>query len=185
MNPLVLLFVVLVTVCYLSGCASRPPLRTVSEVDLQRYEGTWHEVARYPNWFQRSCDGPATAEYTAQPDGTIRVVNSCTTKKGKVQEVVGSATVVPDSGNAKLRVGFGGPFRGDYWIIGLDEKNYSWAVVGHPSRLFLWLLAREKTVSPEVYQEMEKIVVEQGYHPERLIRFQPVKAVTPRRAEDS
>jgi len=180
-----LLFFSILTACILCSCTSRPPLRTVAEVDLKRYEGTWHEVARYPNWFQRSCEGPASAEYTAQSDGTILVVNRCTSKRSKVQEVVGKATVVPDSGNAKLRVGFGGPFKGDYWIIGLDEKNYSWAVVGHPSRLFLWLLAREKKVPPGVLAEMERIVVEQGYNPERLLRFQALKPYSPRISEDS
>ena len=105
----------------LSGCASRPPLATVSSVNLSRYAGRWYEIGKYPNWFQRNCAGDTTATYTANPDGSIRVTNSSRLKNGKAVTITGRATVVPDSHNTKLRVGFGGPFSGAYWIIGLDE----------------------------------------------------------------
>jgi apolipoprotein D and lipocalin family protein len=157
------------TLWLLAGCATRPPLRTVETVNLERYAGLWFEIARYPNWFQRACTGLTTAEYTPMTDGTIRVVNRCQTRSGRWQEVRGTATVVPGTGNARLRVGFGGPFKGDYWIIGLDRENYTWAVVGHPSRKFLWFLAREETVRREVWEEMVRVAREAGYDPDRLI----------------
>lgn len=153
---------------FLSGCASRPPLETVSSVDLGRYSGRWYEIAKYPNFFQRNCAGKTTAEYSASPDGSIRVVNQSTDKKGKPIRVVGRATVVPRSENTKLKVNFGGPFAGAYWIVGLDEKNYSWAVVGHPSRQFLWILARQPRLPAETYAQILKIVTERGYDPARL-----------------
>jgi apolipoprotein D and lipocalin family protein len=153
-----------------TGCASRPPLRTAGPVDLERYAGLWYEIARYPNWFQRSCTGLTTAEYTPLPDGKIQVVNRCQTRSGAWKDVKGTATVVPGTGNARLRVGFGGPIKGDYWIIGLDRENYSWAVVGHPSRQFLWFLAREQTVAPAVWEQMVAIARAEGYDVDRLIR---------------
>ena len=154
----------------LAGCAARPALRTVPSVDPARYAGTWHEIARYPNWFQRGCERNTTAEYTLEPGGSLRVTNRCTGKNGKPMSVTGTATVVPGSGNAKLKVGFGGPFRGDYWIIGLDEKNYSWAVVGHPSRQFLWILAREPRLPMETYDRLVALAVAQGYDARRIVR---------------
>jgi len=152
----------------LSGCASRPPLTTVASVDLARYSGRWYEIAKYPNFFQRGCLGRTTAGYAPNPDGSIRVTNRCEGKNGKVIEVVGRATVVPNSQNTKLKVGFGGPFSGAYWIIGLDEKNYEWAVVGHPSRQFLWILARKPKLDQATYKHILQLVAERGYDPQRL-----------------
>ena len=151
-----------------SGCASRPPLATVPSVDLNRYSGKWYEIAKYPNFFQRGCAGNTTAEYSANPDGSVRVVNKSIGKNGKPMQVAGRATVVPGSQNSKLNVSFGGPFSGAYWVIGLDEKNYSWAVVGHPSRQFLWVLAREPKLAAATYQQIFKLVAERGYEPSRL-----------------
>ncbi len=154
----------------LCGCASRPPLQTVPKVDLKRYSGEWHEVARYPNWFQRNCDHNTTATYLPNPGGSITVINRCFDRKGKPMEVRGTATVVPNTGNSRLKVKLGGPFAGDYWIIGLDNQNYQWAVVGHPSRRFLWFLARDPEVSPAAYRRMQGIAAAQGYDLNRIER---------------
>ena len=110
MNFIVSLTAVVATVC-LGACAGRAPLSTVPSVDLQRYSGRWHEIARYPNWFQRDCAGSAVAEYTPQPDdGSIRVVNTCPRQDGSLRTIVGRATVVPGSNNARLKVRFFGLF---------------------------------------------------------------------------
>ena len=152
----------------LSSCASRPPLATVPSVDLARYAGKWYEIAKYPNFFQRNCAGQSTAEYTANPDGSVRVVNTGKDKNGKPLRVQGRATVVPGSNGAKLRVSFGGPVSGSYWIIGLDQKAYSWAIVGHPSRQFLWILARTPDIPEMTYREILDLVASKGYDPKRL-----------------
>lgn len=153
----------------LAGCASRQPLPTVPHVDLNRYEGRWFEIAKYPNWFQRGCVADTTAEYTAQPDGTIRIVNRCRQKHGSLSEARGQASVVPGSNNAKLRVRFSGsPIAGDYWIIGLDEKNYSWALVGHPSRQFLWILARQPHMNSQTYADVVSLAEKLGFKSGRI-----------------
>lgn len=153
----------------LSACASRPPLGTVSSVDLARYTGKWYEIGKYPNWFQRNCAGGTTATYTAQPDGSIRVANSSRLKNGKSVTITGRATVVPASHNTKLKVSFGGPFSGAYWIIGLDEKNYTWALVGHPSRRFLWILARQPKLPASTYAGILDLAARRGYDPRRIV----------------
>jgi apolipoprotein D and lipocalin family protein len=159
----------LLTSLSLWACASRPQLATVPFVDLNRYAGKWHEIAKYPNWFERGCMGSAIAEYTPQRGGSIKVVNSCPRKNGSAKTVVGRATVVPKSGNARLKVRFFGPLAGDYWIIGLDEKNYSWALVGHPSRRFLWILSRQPSIKEDLYRQIVGIAVRQGFHAERIV----------------
>lgn len=152
------------------GCSSRPPLQTAGDVDLSRYAGRWYEIAKYPNFFQRSCARDTTAEYTPLPGGKIRVVNSCRKKDGSVQQVTGTAEVVAGSGNSRLKFGFGGPFKGDYWILDYDRKGYSWALVGHPSRQFLWILARTPELPAATYENIVASAVRHGYDANRIER---------------
>lgn len=157
----------------LAGCASKDGQSTVPQVDLTRYAGTWHEIARYPNTFQRHCAGRVTAQYIPQTDGTVKVINRCLKSDGTMEEAIGRATVVPNSGNAKLKVSFFGPFTGDYWIIGLDEKDYSWAVVGHPSHKYLWVLSRTPKLSDAAASHIRSLIISDGYDPERLVTTAP------------
>jgi apolipoprotein D and lipocalin family protein len=154
------------------------PLRTVPSVDLGRYMGTWYEIARYPNRFQRKCEGDTTAKYSLLKDGKIEVVNSCRKRDGKLATSKGTAKVVDTKSNARLKVTFFWPFSGDYWIIGLG-RNYDFAVVGEPSRKCVWILSRTPEMSPAQYNEAVRIVRDAGYDPSRLIRTsQAVGAVS-------
>jgi apolipoprotein D and lipocalin family protein len=103
------------------------PLETVKQVDLRRYAGKWYEIAAFPQRFQKGCTC-TTAEYEMTDQGWIRVINTChkDSPEGKLSVARGKAFIVPGSGNAKLRVQFFWPFRGDYWIIDLAE-DYSYA----------------------------------------------------------
>lgn len=125
-----------------SGCVtSHPPLPTVEAVDLNRYYGTWHEIARLPNSFQSMCASDTQATY--RPDGKdMSVLNQCRTAEGDLKQVEGIAKVVPGSNGAKLRVSFFRPFYGDYWILALDP-DYRWVLVGESGRKYAWVLARE------------------------------------------
>jgi apolipoprotein D and lipocalin family protein len=165
----------------LSACAARsaeestaPPLRTVAKVDLERYLGTWFEIASYPQRFQRDCTA-TQAKYSLDDDGDIRVENQCRkhTLDGKLDRAKGRARVVDTSTNAKLEVSFFRPFWGDYWIIDLGAE-YEYAVVGHPSREYLWILSRTPTLHPTVYAGILERLVAQGYDTSRLqVTLQP------------
>lgn len=155
----------------LAGCASRSDLSTVAGVDLDRYQGRWFEIARVPNSFQRHCAGNVTAEYTAQPDGSIRVVNRCVREDGSPEQAVAKAKPVPGSRNAKLRVNFGVPFAtGDYWVLALDETDYQWSLVGHPSRKYLWILSRTPTMDDALYNRIVARAVALGYDAAQIER---------------
>lgn len=137
------------------------PVRTVPEVELERYLGKWYEIARFPMFFQRNCVGDVTADYSLREDGRIRVLNRCRTDKG-FDEAEGTARVVEDSGGAKLRVSFFWPFSGDYWVIGL-APDYRWAVVGDPERKYLWILSRTPAMPLEVLEKARQAARDQGY----------------------
>jgi apolipoprotein D and lipocalin family protein len=136
------LFVLCIISSFFVACRAQAPLETASDVDLQRYLGRWHEIARLPQSFQRGCVC-TTAEYSITQNGNIKVLNHCrlNSPTGKIKSAEGQARVVQGSNNSKLRVSFFRPFYGKYWILERAE-DYSYAVVGHPNRKYLWILSR-------------------------------------------
>ncbi|HYG97632.1 MAG TPA: lipocalin family protein [Terriglobales bacterium] len=153
-------------------------VRTVDRVDLGSYVGTWYEIARYPNRFQRKCVGDTKAMYTLRPDGKIRVVNACRQKNGEIDEARGTAKVVDKATNAKLKVTFFWPFSGDYWIIGLGDR-YEYAIVGDPSRKYLWILSRSPNMAPTLYDRAIAQIEAAGYDPSKLMRTPQSLVVEP------
>ena len=149
---------------------SDSPLTVVNAVNLDRYLGKWYEIASYPSWFQKGCIG-STAEYSLLSDGKIQVVNRCRkgSPEGPLKESKGKAEVVDTTTNAKLKVWFFWPFKGDYWIIDLDPE-YQWAVVGEPSRKYLWILSRTPAMEDTVYQGILERLLPKGYDPDKLRR---------------
>jgi apolipoprotein D and lipocalin family protein len=147
-----------------------PPLRTVAHVDLSRYVGTWYEIASFPQGFQRGCTG-TTATYQLREDGDVDVQNRCRqgSLDGEERSARGRARVVDRASNARLRVSFFRPFWGDYWIVDLAD-DYSHAVVGHPGRDYLWILARAPTMDDETYRGILARLQAQGYDTSRLVR---------------
>ena len=144
-------------------------MHTVKHVDVTKYLGTWHEIARYPNRFEESCDADVTAEYSMRKDGRLSVVNHCRRKDGSRKEARGWAKIADTTSNAKLRVTFFWPFFGDYWILELGD-NYEYAVIGEPSRKYLWILSREAKISDEHYAAICAKLQAHGYDPSRLIK---------------
>jgi apolipoprotein D and lipocalin family protein len=130
------------------------PLQTVPHVDLNKYSGKWYEIAAYPQRFQKGCHC-TTAEYTLSEKGYVIVENRCNrdSVNGKQSYIKGKAFVEKNSGNAKLKVQFFWPFKGKYWIIDLAE-DYSYAVVSHPNKKYLWILSRTSKMNDTVYQEI-------------------------------
>ncbi len=160
-----------------------PPLQTVAHVDLSRYLGSWYEIASFPQSFQRGCTA-TTATYTLRNDGDIDVLNRC--RKGSIDgeenSALGRARVVDRATNAKLEVSFFRPFWGDYWIIDLSD-DYSYAVVGHPGRDYLWILSRTPTMAAATYESLITRLQAHGYETSRLVRTLQVAA--PSAAGDS
>lgn len=151
--------IMLLCSCATAG-TSAAPLETVAQVDLARYMGTWFEIASFPQRFQKGCTD-SRAEYRVRSDGDVEVMNSCL-KDGKVDTVKGKAWVKDKATNAKLKVSFFWPFRGDYWIIDLG-KDYEFAVVSAPSRKYLWILSRTPKMEEPRYQEIVNRLKDRGF----------------------
>lgn len=150
-------------------------LQTVHYVDLNKYAGKWYEIASLPQRFQKGCNG-TTAEYTLTDKGYVIVENRCNkgSLSGKQSYIKGKAFVVENSGNAKLDVQFFWPFKGKYWIIDLAE-DYSYAVVGHPNRKYLWILSRTPNMAENTYQIINSRIKDQGFDVSKIQRTQQIK----------
>ena len=163
----------------LAGCANsgtgsipKPPPQTM-QVDLQRYQGTWYELARLPMFFQRNCV-QSEAHYGLRDDGRIDVTNRCRDKDGEWIEAKGVAEPQVEGQTDKLWVRFDNwaskllPIKGDYWVIYHDE-DYRVALVGHPEHKYLWLLSRTPEVDQETRDKLLSVARAQGYVTSDLI----------------
>ena len=165
-----LMFVVLAIVTIVTmEEKKKDELRVVDSVDLSRYVGTWYEIARLPNSFQKKCADSVTANYTLRADGKVGVVNRCRKPSGDYTTAKGKAKIVDKQTNAKLKVTFFWPFYGDYWILDLGQ-NYEYAVVGDPSRKYLWILSRTPRMDEALYQELLSKMAARGFKTEMMIR---------------
>ena len=144
-------------------------------LDLPRYMGTWYEVAKYPNRFQRDCARNTRATYTLQPQGTVEVRNRCTRADGSVNEAVGEARRADaQADGARLEVRFAPawlsflPFVwGDYWVIDLDP-DYQLVAVSEPKREYLWILARRPVVDKAAYDALLARLAQRGFNLDKL-----------------
>ena len=158
--------------CRASGALpGAAPLRSVDEFDLNRYLGTWYEIAKYPVSFEDGLVG-VTAHYSLRDDGKVAVRNAGFKEsfQGEKKVANGRAHVPDASRPAELRVTFFWPFYGDYWVIGLDPE-YRWSIVGDPARKYLWILSRTPAMDGALYDMLVKKVRELGYDPSRLERM--------------
>ena len=169
---ILILILVIITSSCMHAKESLPALQVVPYVDLNRYTGTWYEIARYPHKFQEGCFG-SRATYTLRDDGKLSVLNECYEESdiSKLRSAKGKAWIVDTNTNAKLKVSFFWPFSGHYWIIGLG-KEYEYAVIGHPRRNYLWILSRTEVIDEQVYEGILNRLKDQHYDISRLIRTQ-------------
>lgn len=146
----------------------------VQEIDLNKYLGTWYEQARFDNYFERKCKSNVSAQYTLLKDGSIEVLNSCTTHSGKLAEVKGTARKA-NAPDVTFKVTFAPkilrklPFVwANYSVLYVDPK-YQFALVGEPSKKYLWFLSRSKKADPELFDRVKAIAKEHGYNLNKLI----------------
>lgn len=150
------------------------PLAPIASLDVPRYMGTWFEIAKYPNRFQKKCLSDTQAHYTLQASGTVQVINRCKTESGEIDEALGEARQTGAATSPRLQVRFAPawlsllPFVwGNYWVIDLDE-GYQLVAVSEPQREYLWILSRQPTVSADAYAALLGRLKAQGFDLDRL-----------------
>jgi apolipoprotein D and lipocalin family protein len=164
--------------------ATPDALQTIPALDVPRYLGTWYEIARYPNRFQKQCVADVQAQYSALPEGRIEVRNRCRKADGEMDEAIGVAKQVGDARSPKLKVRFAPAWLsfipavwGDYWVVDLDE-GYQLAAVSEPQREYLWILSRTPQVDAQAYHALLHRLTRHGLDIKRLV---PTSQTSPRR----
>ena len=149
-------------------------VKTIATLDVPRYLGTWYEIAKFPNWFQRKCASNTKAVYSAKSDGNLRVQNSCKTVSGETTEAEGLARQIGAKDSPKLEVRFAPEWLsfiplvwGDYWVIDLDPQ-YQVAAVSDPRREYLWVLSRTPQLDPKVYADLLQRLKQQQFDIQKL-----------------
>lgn len=157
-----------------AGQDAPAPLTAIGALDVPRYMGRWHEIAKYPNRFQKQCIGSTQAEYSLEADSRVRVVNRCRVAGGDMQEAVGIARQIGEPDSARLKVRFAPAWLsflpwvwGDYWVIDLDG-DYQLAAVSEPSRQYLWILSRTPTLAPGALDALLQRLRDKGFDTDRL-----------------
>jgi apolipoprotein D and lipocalin family protein len=157
----------LLAVC---GCKYTPEgVKVVDGFDAQRYLGTWYEIARIDNTFERGLV-KVSATYSLNTDGSIRVLNKgFDPKQNQWKQVVGKARFVSGADRGCLKVSFFGPFYGGYNILDLDKKDYSYALVCGNNRSYLWILARQPKLPAPVLAALTQKAKAWGFDTHALL----------------
>ena len=156
--------------------ANLPSVRTIASLDVPRYMGTWYEIAKFPNRFQAKCAANTRAQYLAQADGSVQVLNSCVTTDGSTIDALGKAHQVGPATSPKLQVRFAPAWLswlsavwGDYWVIDLDA-DYQLAAVSDATREYLWVLSRTPQVNAKAYDALLDRLKAQHFDVQKLDR---------------
>ncbi len=168
MNLKKIVLPLLLTACAFSAWA-QDALATIPSLNVPRYMGTWYEIAKYPNFFQRKCVSNTVATYEAQPNGTVRVTNRCTDSDGKVKEAIGEARQVGNATSPKLEVRFAPAWLsflplvwGNYWVIDIDT-DYQLVAVSEPRQELLWILSRTPKPDDLAYSQLADRLKKKGF----------------------
>jgi lipocalin len=145
---------------------------TVENLDIDRYLGTWYEIARFPHSFEKGLVG-VTATYSFRKDGKIKVVNQGYKGSlgGKKSRAEGKAKIPDPEEPARLKVSFFLFFYGDYYVLELDPE-YRWAMIGSSTPDYFWILSRTPQMDEEIYQSLLENARQRGYDLEPLIKVE-------------
>ena len=143
---------------------------TVKALDLNRYLGTWYEIARFPHSFEKNLVG-VTATYSMRDDGKIRVINQGykNSLDGELSVAEGKAKIPDKADPGKLKVSFFWIFYGDYYVLELDE-NYQYVMIGSSTPKYFWILSRTPQMAPEVYEMLLEKARKRGYNLDQLVK---------------
>lgn len=168
--PIVVFTILLQISCGNSAKTQSNTMKSVEKVDLERYMGTWYEIARFPHSFEKGLVG-VSATYTQKKNGKVEVINQGYkySLKGKLKRAKGFAKVPDINVPGRLMVYFFWPFGGEYLILDLDE-NYQYVLVGSSSKNYLWILCRNKEMDDLTYNNLVGKAQLLGFDTSRLER---------------
>lgn len=149
-------------------------VNSIDQLDINQYMGSWYEIAKLPNWFQRNCAQNTKATYKLINPAEIQVLNQCQAANGEMIQALGMARPRANGLSAQLEVRFAPSWLGwlplvwgDYWVLDLDPQ-YQLAAVGDPSKKYLWILSRTPQISEASYKALTQRLSVMGFDVSRL-----------------
>jgi apolipoprotein D and lipocalin family protein len=138
-----------------TGCVGIPKnIQPVESFEVDRYLGTWYEIARLDHSFERGLTR-VSATYSLREGGGLTVLNrGWSAPKQAWKSATGKAFFVGDGHRGHLKVSFFGPFYGSYIVFDLDRRDYQYALVCGPDRSYFWLLSRTPKMDPALQQKL-------------------------------
>jgi apolipoprotein D and lipocalin family protein len=163
-------FIFISTLLFNYGCVGIPDnVQPVEGFELDRYLGTWYEIARLDHSFERGLT-KVTATYSMRDDGGVKVINKgFDVKKNEWDEAEGKAYFVGEPSIGRLKVSFFGPFYGGYNIFELDKENYQYSLVCGPDKSYLWILARDPNFDKKEIDRLVSKAKSLGFDTDSLI----------------
>ena len=154
----------------LSACTGIPDgVTAINGFDINRYTGTWYEIARLDHRFERGLNN-ISATYTLKGDGSVKVLNKGWNQAdGEWEQAEGKAYFVEQPDQGRLKVSFFGPFYGGYNIIDLDKKDYSYSMVTGPDKSYLWILSRTRKMPKATLEALIEKAKQLGFSTDKLI----------------
>lgn len=143
---------------------------TVPYVDPARYLGDWYQISHKPMFFEGGVCACARQRLTpGKTADAVKVYNSCNSDnpQGRLRSISGVATIDDPQSNSKLTVDFGLPWKGTYWIIGLDSE-YRYAVVTDKDGDALYILSKTPSLESNLYNEAVDAAVKQKINISKL-----------------
>ncbi len=163
-------FLLILPTLFIAACTGIPDrVIPVSDFDLDRYLGTWYEIARLDHSFERGMTH-VTAEYSLRMDGGVHVINKgYIPAEGRWKSTIGKAYFVGDSTTGRLKVSFFSPFYGGYNIFALDQEHYNYVMIAGPTTSYLWILARTPSLHNAITRQLLDQANALGFDTDKII----------------
>jgi len=140
----------------------------VQKVDIMSYAGKWYSLYSIPTFMDRHWRRTVET-YIIHPDAYYAVITTYNVLGREKRELLRSKLfVVRGSGNARMKAQFVWPFKVDYWIIEL-ASDYSYVVVGHPEKKYLFIMARKPHMEQQLLEQITERCAAKGYDTARLV----------------
>lgn len=174
MNRMKIQIVVLIALStLLVGCQGGDEMEAVRDLDLERFMGDWHVIGNIPTFIEKNTSNNLES-YRLRDDGNVDITFTVTTEEGERKAYNAKGFVLDQEQPSRWRVQFFWPVKFPFYVIELDEA-YSYTVIGLPSRKYVWIMAREPQMAPELYQDILARLSDIGYNVEDIqkVKYEP------------
>lgn len=140
----------------------------VNVIDYKAYAGKWYSLYSIPTFLDKNWK-QTIENYTLVSDEHFEVITTYH-KEGNAEEKSVKSKLFFDQHKpaGDMRAQFVWPFKAGYWTIEL-ATDYSYVVIGHPEKKYLFIMAREPTIHPELLKEIIERCRQMGYDTGSLV----------------